>query len=133
MKHHWDCQRPLDWEPYSKARLEELVDSNHPTLVFVAPQWSIDAQVTTRLLDRPEVQYLIRSRGIKTLIYTLDDHREERLREFIERADVPDGWYIKTFCLAYFAPKDPKKTEAIIGFNTELYNHPDKAIAELIR
>ena len=135
LNHHWECLRPLEWEPYSEERLDDLLTSRNRVLVFAAPEWSVDTQIMRTYLDRPEVQYLIQSKKITTLIFDVSNYSENELLTGFERrarTDDQQGWIIKSCCLAYFDPKHPDKTKTLIGFHAA-QTDPKAAIAQLIR
>jgi hypothetical protein len=132
LNHHWKCLQPLEWEDYSDQKLSELLNSGKRVLVFAAPEWSIHSHLMWQDLERPEVQYLIRSRKASTLYFEINNpawQNDPRLQEFSDRAHLRNGWFIKTCCLVYFDPENPDKTKAIYTFLPD----PKNEISDLIR
>jgi DsbC/DsbD-like thiol-disulfide interchange protein/cytochrome c biogenesis protein CcdA len=57
----------LQWEPWSQARVEELLDEGRPVYIDFTAQWCPTCQVNKRLAYTPEVIALMRQKNIVAL------------------------------------------------------------------
>ena len=81
----------LLWEPWSEAKVQELVAAGKPVYIDFTAKWCLTCQVNKRVYPDPKLQELFKSKGVVTIKadYTSEDPAIKAAFEALGRGAIP--------------------------------------------
>lgn len=81
----------LLWEPWSEAKVQELLAAGKPVYIDYTAKWCLTCQVNKRIYPNPQLQELIKKHGVVTMRadYTNEDEVIKKSFEALGRGAVP--------------------------------------------
>ena len=100
--------RPIEWTPYSKRVLDEILRDGRPVLINFLADWDVVSRANDRVFDSTELRWKLRRTGAKCLEadFTKDSEEIRTALEAIDQISIP-------LIVIYFpeAPNDPEVLE----------------------